>query len=54
MSDDEVILPEKGVLSYGSILRMTMPVMFGILAEFIVSIINSAFLSRVEIGRAHV
>lgn len=49
MSDsDEIILPEKGVLSYGSILRMTMPVMFGMLAEFIVSIINSAFLSRVD------
>lgn len=49
MSDeDEIVLPAKGVLSYGAILRMTMPVMFGMLAEFIVSIINSAFLSRVD------
>ena len=48
MSDSEVKLPQKGVMSYSSILRMTIPVMFGMLAEFIVYIINSAFLSRVD------
>lgn len=34
--------------SYKNILMMTMPVMFGMFAEFIVNIINSAFLSRVD------
>ncbi|HLP11452.1 MAG TPA: MATE family efflux transporter [Flavobacteriales bacterium] len=48
--DDNIVLPEKGVLSYGAILRMTLPVMFGMLAEFIVAIINSAFLSRIDEG----
>lgn len=35
-------------ITYRSILFMTIPVMLGMLAEFIVSIINSAFLSRVD------
>lgn len=35
-------------MTYGAILRMTIPVMFGMMAEFIVNIINTSFLSRVD------
>lgn len=35
-------------ISYSSILKMTVPVMFGMMAEYIVYIINAAFLSRVD------
>lgn len=38
----------KPSMTYGAILRMTVPVMFGMMAEFIVNIINTAFLNRVD------
>jgi putative MATE family efflux protein len=41
-------MSNKNLMSYGAILRMTIPVMFGMMAEFIVNIINTSFLSRVD------